>query len=112
MPPRLEFLVLFFAGWTNRQRQDVVAYLQEENRVLREPLGERRPRLSDAQRRRLAVKVKALGRRLPCEVAGIVTPDTILKWYRNQGDRTMKATASMRDVSVAASPQPWLHNAM
>ena len=34
------------------------------------------------QRRRLAVKGKALGRKVLGEVAGIVTPDTILGWYR------------------------------
>jgi transposase InsO family protein len=38
--------------------------------------------LTDAQRRRLAVRGKALGRRALTQVAGIVTPDTILRWYR------------------------------
>ena len=32
----------FFAGWVNRSQQDVIEYLQEENRVLREPLGGKR----------------------------------------------------------------------
>ena len=32
-----QFIVLALAGWLNRQQQDIVAYLQEENRVLREP---------------------------------------------------------------------------
>ena len=31
-------LVVALAGWLNRQQQDVVEYLQEENRVLREHL--------------------------------------------------------------------------
>jgi hypothetical protein len=30
----LRFLVLMMAGWMNRRQQDVIAYLQEENRVL------------------------------------------------------------------------------
>ena len=34
------------------------------------------------QRRRLAVRGKLLGRNALAEVAGIVTPDTILRWYR------------------------------
>lgn len=42
----------------------------------------RRLRLTDEQRRRLAVKGKALGRRRLLDFAGIVTPDTILRWYR------------------------------
>ena len=39
-------------------------------------------RLTDAQRRRLAVRGHKLGRRVVTQVAGIVTPDTILRWYR------------------------------
>ena len=42
----------------------------------------RRLRLTDDQRRRLTVKGKLLGRRQLAAVAGIVTPDTILRWYR------------------------------
>ena len=38
--------------------------------------------LTDDQRRRLAVKGKVVGRRRLAAVAGIVTPDTILRWYR------------------------------
>jgi transposase InsO family protein len=44
--------------------------------------GSRRSRLTDDQRRRLAVKGHVLGRRHLAAVAGIVTPDTILRWYR------------------------------
>ena len=44
--------------------------------------GSRRLRLTDDQRRRLAVKGHVLGRRQLAAVAGIVTPDTILRWYR------------------------------
>jgi putative transposase len=45
---------------------------------------EARPRilLNDDRRRRLAVKGKVLGRKALEEVATIVTPDTILRWYR------------------------------
>jgi putative transposase len=38
--------------------------------------------LTDDQRRRLAVKGQRLGRRVLRQVATIVTPDTILRWYR------------------------------
>jgi putative transposase len=50
--------------------------------VLREQLGGRRIRLNDDQRRRLAAKGKALGRRLLEQVCTIVTPETILRWHR------------------------------
>jgi len=82
MPPALTFLLLTFAGWVNRRQQKVIDYLLEENRVLREQLGGRRLRLTDTQRRRLAAKGRLLGRKLLSKVAGIVTPDTILRWYR------------------------------
>jgi hypothetical protein len=35
----------------NQQQRDVIEYLQEENRVLRQQLGNKRLRLSDDQRR-------------------------------------------------------------
>ncbi|MHC4392763.1 MAG: integrase core domain-containing protein [Planctomycetota bacterium] len=82
MPPILQFLLLIVSGWVNRRQQDVIEYLKAENRVLREQLGGRRPRLTNDQRRRLAVKGEALGRKVLMDVASIVTPDTILRWYR------------------------------
>ena len=42
----------------------------------------RRLCLNDDERKRLAAKGTALGRKLLAEVAGIVTPDTILAWDR------------------------------
>ncbi len=53
---QLQFLILIFAGWVNRSQQDVIEYLQEENRVLREQLGGKRLLFIDSQRRRLAAK--------------------------------------------------------
>ena len=78
----LQFLLLFFAGWVNRRQLEVIDYLKEENRVLREQLRGRRLRFTNEQRRRLAAKGRGMGRRLLEEVAGLVTPDTILRWYR------------------------------
>ena len=62
MTHHVQFLLLVLAGWVNRQQQDVIDYLQEENRVLRAGLRGKRLRLSDDERRRLAVKAQALGR--------------------------------------------------
>ena len=77
----LQFLLLLFAGWVNRRQHAVIDYLREENRVLREQLGKGRLRFTDDQRRRLAAKGRVLGRRVLDELAGLVTPDTILRWY-------------------------------
>jgi predicted transcriptional regulator len=48
-----QFVVTALAGWMNQRQSEVVDYLREENRVLREQIGGRRLRLSDDQRRRL-----------------------------------------------------------
>jgi putative transposase len=76
----LQLRVVAVAGWINRSQQQVIDYLLEENRVLREQLGSRRLRLTNAQRRRLAVHARAAGRRALTSIACIVTPDTLLRW--------------------------------
>src|SRR3954466_595820 len=70
------------AGWMNQHQVQMIEYLREENRVLREQLGDRRLRFTDEQRRRLATKAKGLGRRLLAEIATVVTPETLLAWHR------------------------------
>ena len=78
----LKLLALAFGAWINQQQQDVIEYLKEENRVLREQLGNRRLRLTNEQRIRLAVRGKTLGRKLLDQLATIVTPDTLMRWHR------------------------------
>ena len=73
-----QLCVQAMVGWVNRGQQQVIDYLVEENRVLREQLGGRRLRLTDKQRRRLAVRAEALGRKALMGLACIVTPDTLL----------------------------------
>jgi HTH-like domain len=75
-------LLISLAGYLNQKQQEVIDYLQEENRVLREQLGSKRLRLDDDQRRRLAVRAKKVGRRALHELATIVTPETRLVWHR------------------------------
>jgi putative transposase len=75
-------LLLMFAGWVNRHQLDVIEYLQEENRVLKGRMGGQRLRFTDAERRRLARKAQALGRKVLNELETLVTPDTLLRWYR------------------------------
>ncbi len=73
MSYHLQFLFLILAGWVSRQQQAVIDYLREENRVLRAQLQGKRLRLSDDDRRRLAVKAKVLGRKALAQVASIAT---------------------------------------
>src|SRR3954453_8166090 len=78
----VQFVLIALAGWMNQRQLKMIEYLREENRVLREQLGDRRVRFNDDQRRRLATKAKGLGRRRLAEVVTLVTPDTLLAWHR------------------------------
>ncbi|SRR6266699_3383384 len=80
----LDLLLMMFAGWVNRHQLDAIDYIQEENRVLKEHLGERRIRFTDPERRRLPPKAYALGRKALTELEKLVTPDALLRWHRQQ----------------------------
>ena len=60
---QFSFFVASIAGWMNQHQRQIIEYLMEENRVLREQVGTHRMRFSDDQRRRLAAKAKKLGRK-------------------------------------------------
>src|SRR5262249_342218 len=62
---------------------DVITYLLEENRILREQLGPGRLKFTDDQRRRLAAKAKKLGRQTLAKMATIAAPETLMSWHRN-----------------------------
>ena len=66
-----------------RAKRQQYPYLQEENRVLREHVGEdTRLRFSNEQRARLARKGKKLGWAGLKEAATLVTPQTVMRWHR------------------------------
>ena len=69
-------------GWLDRRERETIAYLIEENRLLRRQIGKRRLRLTDDDRRRLAARAYRLGRQALRDLATIVTPDTLLRWHR------------------------------
>jgi hypothetical protein len=69
-------------GWLRHEQNHIIAFLREENRVLKARLEGQRLRLADSERRRLAELGHRLGRRVLGQVATIVTPDTILRWHR------------------------------
>jgi hypothetical protein len=94
-PVRL--LLISLAGCLNQRQRDVIDYLQEENRALRQQLGNQRLRLNDDRRRWLAVKAKKLGWRVLHELTIIVTPETLLAWHR-------KLTARKYDGSRRRGP--------
>jgi hypothetical protein len=52
----LQLLLVTVAAWLDRRKREMLAYLVEENRLLRRQLGGWRLRLTDADRRRLAAR--------------------------------------------------------
>ena len=77
-----QFFMVALAGWMNRQQQDVIEFLREENRVLREKLGYKRLILNESQKRRLATAAMKLGKDLLRQFGTLFSPDTILRWHR------------------------------
>jgi putative transposase len=78
----LRLLLLTITGWLDRREREALAYLIEENRLLRKHVSERRPRFTDDDRRRLAMRAHRVGRNAVRDLATIVTPDTLLRWHR------------------------------
>jgi putative transposase len=81
-PAALQMVLCVLTGWLDRREREAVAYLIEENRLLRRQLGTRRLRLTDGDRRRLALRAYRVGRAALREIATIATPDTLLRWHR------------------------------
>ena len=77
-----QFFVVILVGLVNREQRKIIEFYQKQVEALMESQGKKRLLLTDDQRRILAVKGKALGRKVLMELTTIVTPDTILRWHR------------------------------
>lgn len=73
-------MLAYVSGSVDQNLLKQIDYLVEENRVLRAQLPGR-PKLNDAQRRRLTTKAIVLGKLMASTVT-IVKPDTIMRWHR------------------------------
>ena len=74
-------LLMMLAGWINRHQQDMITYLKEENKILRDKLGTERILLNDSQQIRLARLGKQLGKSVLADVCCIFSPGTVLRWH-------------------------------
>jgi putative transposase len=110
MPLPIQFLLFLLIGWVSRQQEDVIEYLKAENRALLEQLGGKRLRFTDAQRRRLACKATPLGRRRLRELSPVVTPDTLLRWYRELVAKKYDGSAArgLGRPRIAGEIQKWI----
>jgi len=77
-----QLLFAALSGWIYHRQQQMIEFQNDQIETLLKQLGKKRLLLTDDQRRRLAVKGKALGRKTLRELTTIVTPDTILRWHR------------------------------
>ncbi|MAD80389.1 MAG: integrase core domain-containing protein [Pirellulaceae bacterium] len=77
-----QFFVVILVGWANREQKKIIEFYRSQVETLMKSQGKKRLLLTDEQRRILAVKGKALGRKALMELTTIVTPDTILRWHR------------------------------
>jgi hypothetical protein len=87
LPLPLQFLAAWLAVWLGRVLQQEVDYLLAENRVLRERLGNKKLRLTVAERRRLAVLGEQMGRKALAKVATIATPKTTATGNESESER-------------------------
>jgi len=75
-------LLMMMAGWINRHQQDVIEFLMEENKILKEKIGKKRILLNNNQKMRLAHLGKRLGRKVLQDACCTFSPDTIMRWHR------------------------------
>ena len=87
-PAALQMVLSVVTGWLERRERETIAYLIEENRLLRRQLGTRRLRLTDDDRRRLAARAYRVGRAALREIATIATPDTGITGAGGRTSRT------------------------
>ena len=77
-----QLLIAILSGWIHSRQQQIIEFQNDQLISLMKSQGKKRILLTDDQRRLLAVKGKALGRKTLRELTTIVTPDTILRWHR------------------------------
>ena len=94
----MKLIVVSLAGWINQQHEDVIDYLREEVRILKELNGKKRLRFTDEQRRRLARKAKRIGFSRLKEIVGVVTPQTLLAWHRKLIAKKYDSSGNRRNV--------------
>jgi hypothetical protein len=75
-------MLAVLCGLVNKRQQQIIEFQNAQIEALLEKFGGKRVLLTADQRRLLAVKGHALGRKALLELTTIVTPDTILRWHR------------------------------
>ena len=93
-----KLVLVSLAGWVNQHQEHVIDYLLEEIRILKEQRGKKRMRFTDDQRCLLARKAKRIGGSRLKEIAGLVTPQTLLAWHRKLIAKKYDSSGKRRGV--------------
>jgi hypothetical protein len=109
LPVTFQFIIAMVAYSLNERMARRLEYLLEEVRVLREvyteTTGRKRIPFTDEQRRRLAIKGKALTPQERDNCCQIVRPNTILAWFRQLAAKKYDSSEQRRKLG-----RPRKHN--
>jgi putative transposase len=100
----LYLLVHMIAGRLQNDNLRAIEFLMEQNRVLREMVPGKRLSFTDAQRRRLARAGKSLPPSMRTQYAMLMTPGTLLAWYRKLCAAKYDSSAKRRPGRPGISP--------
>ena len=75
-------LLAVLCGMVYQRQQQIIQFQNAQIEALLKKFGRKRLLLNDDQRRLLAVKAHAIGRKALLELKTVVTPNTILRWHR------------------------------
>jgi hypothetical protein len=108
LPVTVQFIIAMLAQALNERMARRVEYLQEEVCVLKEALalttGKTRISFTPEQRRRLALKGKALTPEERSACCQVVRPATILAWFRQLGAKKYDSSEIRKPGRPAARP--------
>ncbi|MEO2025881.1 MAG: hypothetical protein ABGZ23_08360 [Fuerstiella sp.] len=107
-------LLAALCGMVNERQQQIIRFQNAQIEALLKKLGKKRLLLDDDQRRLLAVKAHAIGRKALLELTTIFTPDTILRWHRqlvakkfDSSDKRQPGRPRIRQEVVDARCKRW-----
>ncbi len=100
-----QFLFAVFCGWVHQRQTEIIEFQNDQITTLMRSLGKKRLLLTDDQRRLLAVKAKAIGRKALLQLTTIVTPDTILGWHRKLVAEKWDYSQKRKSVGRPRTPQ-------
>jgi putative transposase len=102
-----QLFLLIVASWVNREQQQNIECLETQLTVLKEQFGNKRILLTDDQRRLLAVKGQAIGRKVLRELTTIGTPDTVLRWHRELSRGRSTSAINENQDDLAPDRKSW-----